>query len=752
VLPEVLDINDPSSKSQVDNYLKEIILYDEATQSQYHSKWNQIDRRLIGDDVPAGFSNLYSADYASAAADTALKRKRPMFVPVPLAHSTREGILGDFITGKKSLTTSGRTFADRKMANVLKQYMQYLLDKSQFDDAILMPAMDHCIGKGLDWLGAEYDPMACFMGGCTEAMPTIKCYRVNCRDVLVDSNAQGSFFLTDRRRTHRIKLPTQETNKKFARVYPLFREVPYDRDYEIPYILEDATRSISSTFYRIEIKREEQAVLYANPETGEMDLVPLSESQGLNQQLISNPVERDFIYRFLYNKHCGAFHQERLPYSRFTLVPLVDIESDSRRYPVGDMEIFDSLFDLINVIATALIENAKRSNKGVGQMTPETWKDPLMVKAVTEAIEHGGAAPGLVNLYFPNTAAPIFARLIEIVQDWLATASARHSATQGELPAKQIAQDTVRMLIAQDRTSHGRKDVTLRYALTEFARLLAEMVVLHVSEEELIEITDAPPGSPKYVPINKTFTQAEYEDFLAQAYSLKVPQISEDTNPNITLQEVQSFDQAMMKSEQNFEANNNVRKRKVPGFIVHGQQVTQDELSKQLGESGLGTEEYQKLYKPQEAPEGVTVYDVNHIANRKVDLNIRFEIDQDYESDQQFRSQRAIELRKMGEMSGLDMLKEMNMADAETIHEHAQADNQALELAKQFASDPQLMAAAMQLIQGTQSGQAPKPPSISASLGDIEKLDPKDQSKFSEKFFGLPITPIKQSTPQPTTS
>lgn len=708
MLPTTLDIKNPGTIEALNVELQQWVQDDESAQSIFHEEWNKVDKRLVGDDVPAGFSTLYSQDYANAEKNKALKTVPQMFVPINRAHAMREGVLGDFITGKKTLTASGRNMVDRRLASVISQYIQYVLDAHQFNDALLVPALDRMISKGLDWLGAEYDQtMNYYKGG-------IRVFRANCRDVLVDAHAQvGSFYQKDTRRTLRYKVRTDWANQVYRRRYKALytEDVTTDTDYDMAYIPVDLYQSKNSTFYRIEFLTDVDAISWMDPETERVDCVPVNEAMEMNidPRFVIAEDPKEFLFRVIYSKQRGVFHLERLPYSTFTLTPLINIESDGRRYPVGDIKIYDNLLDLISVVATVLVENAKRANHGIGGVDEAVWRDPTLLQAAQDAIKHGGIVPGLKTLEFPSHATAIITNLITIVQGWLADVASRHPASQGELPTNQIAEDTVRMLIAQDRQTHSRKDVSVRLGLTTFARTLAEMTVIHITEDEMVEVTDATPGTRKYVPINKQLTETEYNALIADMYELEVPEAPTDDMAAMPaeqeyIQALQMFQAQFNKAKRDFERTNDVKKLTASGYAIGKELVSTKELQMMIGESGLSVQDFQARYNPQ--PAQVPVYEVNMMPGRRIDLNLRFEVDVDYEADSKFRQNRAFMLRKMGEISGLDLLKEIQMPNADELHEHAVEENSALQMAKEIAADPDLFNAAKAAIQSSRNPQS----------------------------------------------
>ena len=93
-----------------------------------------------------------------------------------------------------------------------------------------------------------------------------------------------------------------------------------------------------------------------------------------------------------------------------------------------------------------------------------------------------------------------------------------------------------------------------------------------------------------------------------------------------------------------------------------------------------------------------TVYLINDL-KQPIDLIVRYEIDQDFENDPQFRQNRALLLNSRNMFSRLDTLRAMDISEPEEKIANVDNENQALQLAKQISSDPELLQAVQGLIQ-----------------------------------------------------
>ncbi len=144
----------------------------------------------------------------------------------------------------------------------------------------------------------------------------------------------------------------------------------------------------------------------------------------------------------------------------------------------------------------------------------------------------------------------------------------------------------------------------------------------------------------------------------------------------------------------------------------------------------MSDEDYMKLHRVVEAK--LLIYQVNKL-DQDVDMNIIYQIDDDYKNNPQFRQNRAQLLQAKGMLSRADFMKELDVPNSEELLKRADDENQALTLAKQIASNPELM---QKFEEYLKSGTASKP---SESI-PFDKLPPTGKIQMAAQA-GIKLTP-----------
>lgn len=705
------DLADEGERSRFTAIVEQWIHDDDQVHYPYIQEWNDADDRLNGDYTPPGWTSDYIGQMVNANDPTINlqeAQKIRSFVQVNRARPNHESVLGDFIALRRKLALSGRNPDDRNRAKVLQSRLEFIEDDQLLPELVYFPIMDNGFAKGLSWAKVSYDPYANSLKG------KIVVEEVSCRDVLVDNGSKGHYFNTADRFIHRSKVRIDEATKMF-RHYPNFNPdvLGSDNEYDKSWLRNrDPKRGDEhATFYDIHFRQVECKYYLMNPQEGgamkeisEDAFNALSENPQTAQYVFVGEKEHQY-YVAKYNQSQGVFALEYNPLQMWALFPLVNIPSDSRTYPMGDIVIYRNLLDLFDVLVTVFLENAKRANIPIADVDPIMFQQ--YAAEINNALKHGGAAPGIRAVHFAQPINTHLTQLIPWVMGWIQDAISKHAASMGELPAQQVAKETVQTLIGKDRMSHGRKDVQIRLFLTHLAKVLVKMVCLYDSEPDFFQLKDMAPGKPGYIPINQRYSEAEYLDMLAKVSNLTVPEPPPmDRVPPALQQQVQAqfeqeniqFEQQLIRAKKLFEQDNDVKIVPVEGWQIREQTFTDEQVADMIAQSKLTPEEFNNLYQPK--PAQVAQYVVNDLSE-EIDISVRYDVQTDYKQDPQYREGRAFNLRKMGLMSGIDTLKEIDVPNAEEVYSRAVDENQALALAQQLAADPQLMQQVVQLVQAT---------------------------------------------------
>lgn len=695
------DLNNETERKELSDKIQQWIVEDDLAHTQRHAAWNQIDNRLSGDITTAGWSQNYISDLLRSndpRTAEAMKGNK-QFVTLNRASPNQEAVLGDFINKRRKLSLSGATPKDRNLAKVLRARIEYIESSEMLPELVYFPAFDNAFTKGLGWIEISYNPRANMLKGKFDVR------EVSCRDVLVDCRSRGIGFLSAKRITTRIQLGVAEATKRF-RKYRLFgnTDVSPDAEYDRPYSRKPATTEQFATFYKVQFKETINHYYMLDPQTNqiseEIDERLYDElSDNIETANLVFPGEEEEVYYVaFYHQERRVFHLEQTPYKRFTIIPLINFHRDGQLYPGGDVEVYANLLDLLDVLISVFLETSKRTNLPIAEVDENIYA--RFQEVIDSALEHGGAAPGIKGLHYPQINAAL-TQLIPLTLGWIQDSVSKHAASMGELPSKQIAKETIQTLIAKDRQAHGRKDVMINLTLTQLAKLLTEMVTEFDTEPDFFQVADAMPGQIGYVPVNQRWLEAEFLANLQEMAGLPEPQ---------TPEEVQAFGQQIQALRKKFEMENDIDEEFIDGYIIPSlpegaREFKPEELSELIQKSGLQEDEFSYLYNPQQTQ--LKQYVINNLS-RDVDLNIRYSIDTDYENDPEFRANRAIMMSNMGKLSTVDLYKELKLPNPEELIENLQSENQALQLAKALASRPDIVQVVQRLVQG---GNGQQPPS-----------------------------------------
>lgn len=668
------NITDESQMAELGKKLQRWVREADTVHSNYTGEWNEIDKRMNTDYIPTGFSSTFGLNLAQA--NNPINPKSPTvkeFVQVNRMRPNHESVMGDFSASRRRLIITGRTPRDAGRAKVFKSMVEFVEDEEMLPEEIYFPTMDNAWSKGLHWIKVSFNPRAKKLRGKFEIE------EVNTRDVLVDPRSRGTFFSGKRYLIHRMKYELTEAQKKF-RVYPMFSpsNIGSDSEYDKPYnATELSTFDEFATVYQIFWKEKEYDFLLENGESAEQ----VTEDQFM--ELSRNPEtadkvfvgeEREVFYWALWNPSHGLIHVEENDVPHENLVPLGDMFSDSRLYPLGDGIVYRNLQDLLDVLVTVFLENAKRGNLPIAEINETAWEQHGA--AIQSALKHGGPAPGIKNIFYPQVINQALIGLIPMAISWIQDVAGKHGASLGEMPGRQIAKETVQTLIAKDRQSHGRKDVMLKWTLTKLAKVMVAYISKYMTDEDFIPTRDPSPHSASHIPINQTVDETEYMALMSMIYG--IPENAPD------------FDEQIAKARAKFESENDVKPTKGMGYQVNGEVLSHKRIDEMKSQSGLTDEEFIEKFKPFPIEGQVQMYVINDLDAEEIDLNIKYDVDNDWQNDPEFKANIALLLNSRQAMSRLDMLKALNVPNAEEVIMRADEESQYIEMAKAIVANPDL--------------------------------------------------------------
>lgn len=715
--PLPFDIFDPAQKAELDLKIRTWIEEDSQVARNYWAEWDDVDERLNGTKVPVGWSTEYSAALATKNDPTVSHETKGMlrsFVTVNRTRPNHESQLGDSISIRRRLSIRGRTPRDMRKGRVLQRRVEYEEDDEMLPEQIYLPAMDGAWGKGLHWIDVSYDPRARSLKG------KIGVQEISCRDVLVDHHSRGPCFKTGNHRIQKTKVDVEDAKKMF-RQNPLFNpNLSGDNEYEEAYNLNQDRQmdSKSATFYKVHFRQIESTFYRLNPNEPEgveqigEDLFFQLDGDSKTRDTVFEGEQETAYYIAMYHTTDGTFSLKYNPTKMWLLFPLIDMHTELRLMPLGDVKVYSPLQDLLDTLVTVFLENAKKMNIPIAELDENTWEEHQT--RIEHALRHGGGAVGIKQIFNTQPINQHLTILIPWVIQWIQDSISKHAASRGELPAKQIAKETFARLIERDRTAHGRKDVMIKWTLTQLAKAIVRLVSLFEREPDFFPLLDQRRGMPGWVPINQEWTEAEYISSLADISGIPVPEqpvldnlppeLVEETASQFQEEEL-NFEREMIRIRREFEIENDVKITFEPGFIIEDVEVRGEDVVQSAQDNDMSVEEY--VEQTQAQPGQIRIFQVNMLESDP-NLSINYGVDEDFRNDPEFQMQQALLLNERGLMGGIDTLKRMKIMDPEGIHERAQAENQAIQIAKVIAENPELQQQFVQLVEAGVNGQGAK--------------------------------------------
>lgn len=675
----------------------------EVIHKQMITEWNDIEDRLNSEFEISGFRTdpLGALEEANLSASNP-SEKKPLLIRVPRSRPNHESILGNFVGLERKLSIKGRTPRDKNLAKVIRERIRYIEDTCALKENVYFPMLDGCFGKGLHWIEVRFN-------GKTGQTNKFEVDEVSGRDVLVDPRSRGQRFKTGQWRAKRFVVTKEDAAVRFAK-YPYFdaeKVIISSQDYDSAYPSQDGISvQNQGTFYHLRFWMMMNDYIFMDPQTRE----PQSIDEATYQEYLKNPATAQFListpeekrfFDILFEEGNGVFHFDHNECDMWTLIPCENIRSESRLYPYGDAKMYQQLEDLLSILVTVFLDNAKRANYPIAKVDAQLWEK--YSEEIAAALEQGGAAPGIENVYSPAQINNTINLLIGSVIGWIQDTSSQHAASMGELPAKQIAQGTVDALIAKDRQSHGRKDIMIDATLTDLAKLLVKMISLYDDDEDIIPIED-PKARFQYLPINKILTEPEYQQLVVDLSEAPLPQ---------TPEEEKKLMQAIPKLMRQFELENDVKVFKQNGYVDEkGGQYMPEQIAEMAQEEQKSDQPDMKAFfmeHPMEEGQ-ISVYYVN-VLTPDINLSVRYGVETDFASDPQYVANRALMLNQRGAMSRLDMLENLEIQNPQEVVDRADAENQMMGIAKQLTENPELYQAVMQVMQqAAQSKEKPSAP------------------------------------------
>lgn len=665
--------------------------------------------------VPTGFTDQHKAQFA-AANNPAATVTQKNYIVINQVIQSHETILGNFIQSKQTVNLNARSPKDVKKIIPIRKGMKYIEDHNQTFNRVAVPCIDHMLQTGLGWSKTWYDPFEDLPNG------RIKEAHISERDVIVDVDSRDFFYEDTNYRIHRIRMILEDAQEEFKTVEGFdSSKLQTDMDWSagVPQSKSGQNRGKYCTIYEVQYRRREWLFKYMKEndeavEISEQQYKDLSEDPKHKDRVIK---DRDEVYYIAYyNKTAGCFWNRRS--LCFTLVPWINRRSENEVFPLGDFIYYQNLQDLYNILVSILLDDVKEGRKywiGVDPPTYATKKDELK-KA------HAAGDVFLPMIQGQILKAPgISAETIELTQLIKSSIDGIRSlpaVSRGELPAKQISEETVKALMSSAAVSHGRKDIMINYALTEMAKVKFKIMTAMWDQPDWVRVTDATPGMPQYVAINLTITEKEYNQMLLMMSGLQLP--PKNAPQDATAQFAQAFKAFKQKYENENDVHVEHQERWQYDKAPKGQDniFSNEEFEGHVNSTGLTPTEFVEKYGAHRIP--WNIYSINHLSD-DVDIDIEYVVDFDVQKNKARTQAIAMKLSEMQKLADIDLFNDLDIEDAEGKVERAKEARQTIQIAERLEKDPKF-AQAVQLADKIASS----PELLEKVKADIESMQTQE--------------------------
>lgn len=645
-------------------------------------EWDEADQYYENEQVPAGFTDRHKDALADANDASKPSTKHKQYVVVNKVRESHESILGDFIGARKSIQIRGRSPKDKRVGNAIRAQINHVEDEVELWDRVMVPVIDNTILRGLDWIKVSFNPFKNLPYG------KIEVDRISCRDGLIDPNTMAQFMEDTKYRILRREMAVKDANKRFGE---FLGGMEFGPDMEARQAhtrrSDKSSQVLYCTIYEVQYVETEYDYFFDDPKTGKSEQIEedefyrLSNTMGFQAPIYK--IEREQFYQAFYNAGVGVFFNDELSPNTWGLIPSINIKRESRAYPFGDAIYYRNLQDLLNVLMSVALENAKKGNNPIVGVDPSTYSK--YAAQINEALNSPGTKvlpAATLSVHYPRELNVAVVNLLQLAEKFIYDLSSKHAASRGELPTQQIAERTVNMLIAQDRQSHGRKDVTIRWTMTQLAKIFYRIAVENFTEEHWVRLTDQKVGDPEFVPINFRLTESEYQDLIIAMMGIDMKMLKQMSTTPEGKNALRDAQAAVARFVADFERTNEVER--VPDIsyrLADNRVLNQEQMSAELKQLNLNIEQYKNQYGFEEIQNVIVV--INDMSSDP-DVDIRYDIDFNFEQDRVARHNRALLLKQNGAITNRRLLQELEFPDAEQAAREAEEENQVLMLAKQI--------------------------------------------------------------------
>lgn len=601
---------------------------------------------------------------------------------------------------------------DYQRNNTIEKAVQKLYDKVDRDtdswNHIVIPCIENMGLYGVGWEKTMFNPAKNRPYGKVESV----C--IDPRYVLLPVDTEQKYFKDSRYRIHIVTMTLEEGKEYLGKLGVNPQNVVPDGHKhlnhlsDIRYNQRNSTQQQYVNIYCVEWRK-----------TYEDDFANTEALQSANAQVsITNEKEdRDYYFYAIYTEANGVLHHSInkntfsfQDYDKFYLTPYYNRQCQTRVHPKSDIEDLINTQDLINVMKTLVINNARKRSivKGFikrrifdiyGQPADPNNENSLSLLQDWDA--EGGYLPVdddtddirkvIMPFEVPGLPQEVY-NFLEIAEKSFQEQSDTQSALVGDYPeAGPLNTSAIMELQAQKRRKLNFKDININWANSQRAKKLYCIFANDFKQDMLMRLLDQPKGKPQALQINGIMSFGEYEQHL-----IELGYVDEKTE--LFLKVVNPADKEYMATKQMLlkEANDAYQEENETHFIFSDTDVNGQPLPPYLTYLN-----------------GIVMINMLSVKDR-IDINITLDFDSDRDKDTQ--KVIATNLYERGDMPPELYLEQLggwfadNKKDiAKYIHDKNIAEQMIAEMEKR---GPEFQAAFQMLLQKfdqAQQMQQPQP-------------------------------------------
>jgi len=438
-----------------------------------------------------------------------------------------DGHISEYTSGEKVIQVKNDDDpTNDRMETATQHWLTAMQKRLQFWSDYFIPMAEKKEKYGLSWLNTWYDPYVNIAKYGEIGMEVI-----NPWDMLIWAEAGDKYFLnTTPFIIHKKHLPIEEARELLEQFDIKPEDVIADQDYYYRGRTVNRENKI--------IQEEYVTLYYIEYRKKYVDAVPLSEFEITEGGKDMLKEQRTYYFESLYNRSLGTVYHKINQYAdprmynkwQFKRTPCCDKPSELRAFPISKVEKLINVQDIINVLSSLIINNARFSDMVRGFVLKQLKDDyPAEFK---DWVETGGLMP-IDNIEDINKAVKFFdwpgtspeiAGFLDIAKTTMKNQGIRHEVLTGELPEgpmggkREVSGKAIQRLQAANAVRLTPDATNVEWTVTQVTNLLYKMAAVEFTHEAWAAIENARKGDPQYIPINATMSIKEYDAMLFKMY------------------------------------------------------------------------------------------------------------------------------------------------------------------------------------------------------------------------------------------